>query len=160
MSKQQLGKINSEKFLKRNVLYMYVNNRPVDFLQSLYKGLEDLFKQWNSFGRFLCIIKLRTQTVDISSTPDKRYLFSKEEPRIVEAVLRKINTLMEGWYHRPKEVSINLLTRPSVNSQQDKKSEILDKKSRMSVSSNEQKEPEKKKSRLSEAVKSRFSGML
>ena len=159
MSKQQLGKINSEKFLKRNVLYMYVNNRPVDFLQSLYKGLEDLFKQWNSFGRFLCIIKLHTQTGYISSAPDKRDLFLKEEPRIVEAVFRKINTLMEGWYHRPKEVS-NLLTRPSVNSQQDKKSEILDKKSRMSVSSNEQKEPEKKKSRLSEAVKSRFSGML
>jgi len=111
VSRQQLGRINSDKLLKRNVLYMYVNNRPVDFLQTLYRGLEDLFKQWSSFGRFLCIVKLKIEGVDISSTPDKRHLFMKEEPRMVDAVLKKINGLMEGWHHRPKEVDRNLFGR-------------------------------------------------
>lgn len=114
VSRNQLGKINSEKLLKRNVLYMYVNDRPVDFLQTLYRGLEDMFKQWSSFGKFLCIVKLKTQGADISSTPDKRHLFTKEEARLVQAVLKKINGLMEGWYHRPKECDPSLLLRASM----------------------------------------------
>lgn len=123
ISHQQLGRINTEKLLKRNVLFMYVNGRPVDFLQSLYRGIEELLRQWNSFGKFLCILKITTQSIDITSTPDKRYLFMKEEHKLVDAVIKSINGLMEGWYHRPKEIEHTLLFQSQAKGQDTKKSQ-------------------------------------
>jgi DNA mismatch repair ATPase MutL len=85
---------------------MYVNGRPVDFLQSLYKGLEELFRQWSSFGKYVCILNLKLpfETADISSTPDKRHLFMKEEGRLVDAIVKHINGKMQTRNSKPKDV--------------------------------------------------------
>jgi DNA mismatch repair ATPase MutL len=58
---------------------MYLNSRPVDFMRGLQKAIEELYKEWNSFNKYLVIIniKLPSNYADISSTPDKRHLFTK-----------------------------------------------------------------------------------
>lgn len=44
VSKQLLGKSNTQTIIKRNLLYMYINKRPVDFFRSLSKAIEALYK--------------------------------------------------------------------------------------------------------------------
>jgi DNA mismatch repair ATPase MutL len=79
VSRQLLGKGNTQTVIKRNMLFMYLNGRPVDFMRGLQKAIEELYKEWNSFNKYLVIIniKLPSNSADISSTPDKRHLFTK-----------------------------------------------------------------------------------
>ena len=111
-------------WLKKNLLYFYLNRRPINPPKKFQNVLAEIYKQYNSNSKFIAILnfELNNEDVDYNLSPDKREIYLQNEKNLVETFKNEVNSFHEKLHSFHK----SLEEVPKTQSRFSKKSSIKD----------------------------------
>ena len=144
------GSERPEEWLKKKVTYMYLNRRPLNFIRSFSSVLEEVYKEYNSSSKYVCLVRLKLKEAefDINVSPDKRTIYWRNEVEAVGFFKKSLKEITEKSRNEIKNLS-TFVSKKSVSKRQ---SSIQ--------SSQEEKETAIFQPKPSEAIKQRLSHLM
>lgn len=91
------GSMKPEEWLKRKVVYLYCNRRPINFLESITSILDEVYKEYNSSSKYVCILNLKfdDNEFDVNVSPDKRQIYWANEQQALKVLRTQIQGITE-----------------------------------------------------------------
>ena len=85
------GSCSANKVTKDQT-FCFLNNRPIDMPRKIKSLLGDMYKMYNPASQPYVIwnIQVEDENYDINVSPDKREVFIKNEPEVLEALKQKL----------------------------------------------------------------------
>jgi len=93
-------------WLKKNMVYFYLNKRPIDPPKRFLYVLGEIYRQYNSNSKFIAILnfELKNEDVDYNLSPDKREIYLQNEKNLVQLFKNQINSFHEKLHSFQKSI--------------------------------------------------------
>lgn len=98
------GSQYATSWIKKCLLFCYVNERPIEPFKQLVRVFNEVYKQFNSNCKFFFVLnfKMQEDCVDVNLSPDKRELYLKNEKQILNQLREHLISLHQQQESFPK----------------------------------------------------------